>query len=293
MLLQKLLKLILPAFLLIPLLAAECFCKEAGKSITLAVLPCYDDFATFKKFHRLTEYLKNQTGLDTVIVVPKNFESIRSSLQSGEVDLILQDPHTYAKLAGFLDRDLILSVLALDGASRQRGLIIVRKDSGIKEIEELRGKSVMFGPKLSITKWVGARELFQENGINIGRDLKSYSHGGCCDDIAFYVFLKAVDAGVVCGDFFTEHKGNKSELGIEPDRLAVIGKTRPFPTRVFAARRGIDGKILARVTQALLGLDIRKAEHREILIPTGIGGFQVSRDQNYENMGTLMDGDPP
>jgi len=35
----------------------------------------------------------------------------------------------------------------------------------------------MFGPKASITKWVAARLLFEENGINIDKDLKAYSNG--------------------------------------------------------------------------------------------------------------------
>ena len=55
----------------------------------------------------------------------------------------------------------------------------------------------MFGPKLSAARWVAAKALFEENGMNIDKDLKAYSNGKCCEDVAFNVYLKAVDAGVV------------------------------------------------------------------------------------------------
>jgi phosphonate transport system substrate-binding protein len=288
MFVKQLLKAALLIFVLIPFLFSRCHCAEVEKRISMAVLPCYDVFDMFKKFKPLAQYVKKRTGLDVDVMVPKNLESLRASLQNGDVDFILQDPHTYAELAPLLNRDCILSALAQDGSGWQRGLIIVRKDSGIKDVGELGGKRVMFGPKLSIIKWVGARELFEENGINIYRDLKSHSHGGCCEDIAFYVFLKAVDAGVVCDDFFLEHNEKKSELGIDLDQIAVIGRTRRFPTRVFAARRGVDAKVQALVNQALLHLDNRNSEDAKVLGPTGIGGFRVSKDKDYESMRPLI-----
>ncbi len=290
MLSQRLPRLVLLVFLLLP---RQAWCSQAGKGLTLAVLPCYDAFATFKKFNRLAQYLKKQTGLPVDIVISKDLESTRSSLQSGEIDFVLQDPHTYVELAANLRRDFLLSTLARDGTGFQRGLVIVRKDGGVRKLADLHGKRVLFGPKLSITRWAGARELFQQNGIDIDRDLKSYSQDGCCEDVAFNVFLQAVDAGVVCDDYFSEHGGKNSELGIDLDRLAVIGKTRPFPTRVLAARRGIDEKVLAQVSRALLALDIRNPEGEKILAPAGLGGFQRSEDKDFTNIRTLMGKTPP
>lgn len=281
-------KLVLLISVFIPLLLADCHAEPEKRKLTLAILPCYDPVTTFKKFDRLAAYLRDQTGHDMEISVPTDLERVRSALQNGEIDLILQDPHTYVQLAGLLDRDSILLALAWDGGDSQRGLVIARKDSGLKEVRDLQGKSFMFGPKLSISKWIATRELFNENGIDIGRDLKAYSHGGCCEDIAFHVFLKSVDAGAVCDDFFEEHAEDKTELGIDFEQLVIIGRTGPFPTRIFAARRGIGGELAGRVRKALLALNRENPEHAKILGSAKVAGFRLSADQDYDGVRALM-----
>lgn len=49
-----------------------------------------------------------------------------------------------------------------------------------------------------------ARKIFEANGIDIDSDLKSYTDGGCCEDICFNIFLKAADAGLICQHYYKE-----------------------------------------------------------------------------------------
>jgi len=168
-------------------------------------------------------------------------------------------------------------------------VVIVRKDSGINKLKDLMGKTVMFGPKLSAAKWVAAKSLFEENGINIDKDLKGYSNGGCCEDIAFNIYLKAVDAGVVCDHFLEEHSKKQQELGVDAKEVIVVCRTKSVPTRVFAARQGINNDIIAKVNQALLRLDNNKPAHKKILYPAELGGFQKSKDEHYDGIRMLID----
>jgi len=146
----------------------------------------------------------------------------------------------------------------------------------------------MFGPKLSAAKWVAAKSLFEENGINIDKDLKAYSNGGCCEDIAFNVYLKAVDAGVVCDHFLEEHSKKQQELGVEAEEINVICRTKSVPTRVFSARQEINNDIITKVNQALLRLDNNKPAHKKILYRAELGGFLKSKDEDYNGIRMLI-----
>ena len=55
----------------------------------------------------------------------------------------------------------LLQTRALDGTTRQSAVVVVRRDSGVLELAQLRGKTVMFGPRTSSPKWVAARLLFE------------------------------------------------------------------------------------------------------------------------------------
>jgi ABC-type phosphate/phosphonate transport system substrate-binding protein len=256
-------------------------------NIRIAIIPCTDVVMTFKKFHALSTYLQEETGFDIRLVVPSTFSEFERAIKNEEIDFTLQDPHTYLRLADLHNKGALVRVLTPDGGASQHGVVVARRDGNIKKLEDLRGKTVMFGPKLSAARWKAARMLFDKNGINIDRDLRAYSNGGCCEDIAFNVYLRAVDAGVVCAHFLAEHSEKQKELGVDANELTVVSRTEGVPTRVFAARKGINAGIVNRVNKALLRLDKNNPEHRKILYNAEIGGFQKSKDQDYDDIMTI------
>jgi phosphonate transport system substrate-binding protein len=264
------------------------YAESAEKHITIAILPCSDVVMTFKKFHPLITHIKQQTGFDVELVVPKDYSKIESFIKKGELDFVFIDPHTYLRSAKLFNKKALIRTLTREGGTSQYGLIIVRKGSGINKIDDLRGKTVMFGPKLSAVKWLAAKEMLKENGINIDKDLRAYVNGGCCEDIAFNVYLKAVDAGVVCDHFLDEHSEKQKELGIDSEQIIIIGKTKLVPTRIFAARKEVSAEIVNKVNQALLTLDKKNPEHAKILSHAELGGFQKSKDEEYDSLRMLV-----
>jgi phosphonate transport system substrate-binding protein len=258
------------------------------KDIVVAVLPCKDVVMTFKKFHPLVTFLKKVTGMEINLVIRKDSVQLEKDLKNGDIDFVFQDPYTYVRLANLYNKGKLLGTLTRQGTRIQSGVVIVRKDSGIRRLEDLKGKTVMFGPKLSATNWVVAKLLFEKRGLNIDQDLKAYSNGTCCEDTAFNVYLKKVDAGVVCDHFFEEHSEMQRELGIDIKELAIIDKTRLIPTNVFAASQIVSEGVIKTVNQALLSLDKNKNEHGKLLYPAELGGFEKSRDIDYDDMRTLL-----
>lgn len=280
-------RIILCAFFMF-ILVGTGYAERAKQAITIAVLPCSDVERTFKKFHPLAAYLKEQTGYDVEIRILTDFTELEWAIKNDDIDFALQDSHTYVRLEKLFKKEALMRALTREGGTSQSGALIVRKGSGIKNVGDLRGKTVMFGPKLSTTKWIAAKELFQENGIDIDKDLRAFSHGGCCEDIAFNVYLYEVDAGVVCDHFLEEHAEDKNELGVDATQLIVIGKTRSVPTRVLTARKELNSSIIARIHEALLSLDKKNPQHEKILYPAELGGFQKSRDKDYDRIRSLI-----
>ncbi|MGA1869593.1 MAG: phosphate/phosphite/phosphonate ABC transporter substrate-binding protein [bacterium] len=258
------------------------------KHISIGILPCTDVVMSFKKFNPLITYLEQQTGLKIKLIVPKDFAGLERAIINGDINFAFQDPHTYVKLTNLYDKGSLIRSLTLEGASSQSGVVIVRKDSLIRKVEDLKGKTVMFGPRLSTTKWVVAKLLFEESGIDIDKDLKDYSNGGCCEDIAFNVYLKAVDAGVICDHFLKDHSEKQKELGIDAQQIIVIGKTKAVPTRVFAACQEINKDVITKINEALLRLDKKNLTHKKILYSAELGGFQKSKDEDYNSIRMLI-----
>jgi phosphonate transport system substrate-binding protein len=248
--------------------------------LSLAVLPCTDIESTFRKFYPLFEHLKQSTGVAIKLVVPGDLAEFEALLKNGQVDAALQDPHTYARLSRFFDKSTLLLTVAPDGTTTQSAVIVVRRDSGVTQLSQLRGRAVLFGPRTSTSKWVAARMLFQSDGIDADRELKAAS-GGCCEDIAFAVAIRSVDAGVVCEHFMGLHEAKQKDLGVDPAALRVIARTRAFPTRVFAARRDAPRDAVAKLVDALLRLDASVPDQARLLSSAEILAFKRTTEAGY------------
>ena len=270
------------------LLAGVSSAETAAQKIVIAVSPCSDVKLTFEKFHPLVAYLQAETGSEIKLVFPPEAMEFENQIKNKAIDFAFQDPNVYVQFAHWYDQGTLLKAISPKGGVSQSGAIVVRKDSNIRTMKDMIGKSVMFGPRLSASKWVVAKMLFEENGINIDKDLAAYANGGCCEDIVFNVFLKAFDAGVVCDHFLEEHAKKQRELGVNAQELHVIATTRLVPTRVFSARKDLSNEIVAKFDKALLKLDNNNPEHAKILFSAEVGGFQPAKDEDYDDMRVLI-----
>jgi phosphonate transport system substrate-binding protein len=237
----------------------------------------------FKRFGPLVTYLEQETGFDIRLVVQTDPVQAEMALKNGDTDFAFQNARTYVRLAGLYDSGALLRVLTRKGTTTQSGVVIVKKGSGINKVADLRGKIVLFGPRHSTTRWVAAKLLFEESGLNIDKDLMAYSHGQSCECMAFSVQFRGVDAAVVCDHFLEEHCEEYHQLSVDPEQLVVIGRTKLVPTRVFAPHRNIDRNIVNKINQALLRLDKKIPVHDEILRDSELGGFQKVKDEDYND----------
>ena len=276
---------IMPIFLCV--LVFTCHAGEGKEGITIAILPCDSIAITFKKFHPLVTYLQEMTGFDIKMLIPGDLAEFERAVKNKDIAFAFQGANVYVQFANSFNRGALLRALNPDGTNAYAGVVIVRNDSSISKLEELQGKRVMFGAEFSARKWTAARVLFEQSGIDIERDLKAYSNGVSCEDIAFNVYLKTVDAGVVCDHLFKGNFEEYQELGINAKQLRVIAETQLVSTRVFAARKDINSDMVFKLYQALCNLNKRNLEHAKILYEAGIGGFQKSNDKDYDAMRVL------
>ena len=280
---------IITGLLFMALVISTGFADEVQQEVSIAIFPCTDAVSSFNKFNPLITYLKESTQLNVRMKFFQDFDSYERSVKNGDLNFVLQEPHIYLRFVDRYNPDSLLRTLTWEGKSFQSGVVIARKDTDIQTVIDLKDRTVMFGPKVSSARWTAAKFLFKENGIDVDVDLKEYSNGGCCEDIAFTVYLKAVDAGVVCDHFLSEHSNKQRELGFDARQLIVVGMTRPVPTKVFTATRNVAHDIVNRVNQALLSLDVKNKAHHDILNAAELGGFLKTNAQDFADMKTLLD----
>ena len=254
------------------------------KPVRIAILPCADVVKTFISFASLARHIEKETGRRVSIIVPKSSDAFVSLIEQGECEFAYQAAHVYVRLADSYNQDSLLSALTPSGERQHYGVLIVRKDSGIQKISDLKGKSILFGTKTSTVKSIAAQMLLESHGLKVDEDLADYSHDNSCEASALNVYLKVFDAAFMCDySYHSLMKPGEKEYPIPQGSLAVIGKTMKVPTWIFAAMRQTDKSLVTAVKRALLGLTVTRGQDREIMETAEIGGFVTAQDCDYQS----------
>lgn len=197
----------------------------------------------------LAEYLSGEIGARIELVPMRTYEKLEEELGSGELDLGVS-----GSLVGYRAiKDVGAVPLArpeTDGSSTYEGLILVRADSGITALDELKGKG--FG----MIRATSAGELYPRYLLAVRKTTAESFFGSVVflpkhADSVRAVLDRQVDGSAV--------KNHQYEKAVRDDpsvarALRVIAKSEArFPNNVVIASRALNVTRRETVRRALLG----------------------------------------
>src|SRR3989442_7368914 len=117
------------------------------------------------EFEPLMTYLSDALGEKVTLYIAKDYGDLRTQMENGSVDIGSFSPFAYVDAAkGGKIRIIAQSII--EGSATYRGLIVTRKDSGLKTIADLKGKRFAFVDPKSASGYVYPRAMLIEKGIN-------------------------------------------------------------------------------------------------------------------------------
>lgn len=191
-------------------------------------------------------YLERATGYRFELRFTATGDDIVADLGSGKIDFAAVGAVSFIKAQrqhGAVA--LALGVNSL-GKSAYRSFFVVRPDSPITRIEELRGQQLAFGSTTSTQGYLIPRIVLQQHGLGLA-DLGGYhftgSHQNCADAL---VAMRAD----VCGmqDALAERL---AEQGI----VRILYRSEYYPSSGIAASSSVPDEVIVKVRNALFEFD--------------------------------------
>ncbi|WP_456384985.1 phosphate/phosphite/phosphonate ABC transporter substrate-binding protein [Desulfolithobacter sp.] len=243
--------------------------------VRVVILPCMDPVRVYKKFHPLVHYLEKNIQRRVILMVPGDYRSFSRIIEKGGADFAYLPFRVYLDLRPHFSHEPGLSILTPDGRQQHHGLLVTRSDSGIDKVEDLRGKTLLFGAEKSTVKTLAGMLLLREHGIDVEKDLAGYAFGSSCQKNAFNVYLGTYDATFICSDSRDILEGKNPDWPIPPGSLRVVARTRPVPTWIFAALDRVPESLITEVNRVFLSLSLSSEEDRKLLDEIEAAGFVV------------------
>ncbi|MEQ8224145.1 MAG: phosphate/phosphite/phosphonate ABC transporter substrate-binding protein, partial [Candidatus Eremiobacterota bacterium] len=198
-------------------------------------------------------------------------------LKSGEIDFANTGPLIYVKAHDIAKATPLVKPIPVSGKSPfYQSFIIVRKDSGIKTISQLKGKKFAFTDKESASGFLIPVLILTEAGI---KDFKFFSdvlYTGDHDSSVSAVYNGYADGAGVSNYLFA--KGTNERLG----DLLVIKKSDPIPTAPIVVRANMPPDVVKKIKEAFLSIDPDKKENRYFLDIIQVKSYIEATDKEYE-----------
>jgi len=257
------------------------------EALTYAYLPQYSHTVSYQRHNKLVEYLRRTTGLPIRQVYPDTFDEHIHMAAQGKIDISFSNPMVYAMIAEQFGARAFARIVEPNGRAQFRGQIICRRDNkAITSLADCRGKSWIAVDPYSAGGYLFDLGVFLEHGLT-REDFSEIAFapgpGGKQEKVALAVFAGRYDIGSIREGTLDIVKDT-----IDVDQLRILAHTPWYPGWVYAARKGLPDKTIAKIRQALLDLDLAHPRDQEILDRAGFKAIIPSSDADYEPVRALM-----
>jgi phosphonate transport system substrate-binding protein len=247
--------------------------EEAG-TVRFTVIPRYNPLLMVKSYQPIMDYLSEVTPYRFELKLAKTYEEAVALLRTGEVEFASLGDVTFTE--AYLSFQAVPLVRPRNAAGEPwyRSLIVVRRDSDIQALSDLKGRTFAFGNVHSTSGNLTPRLMLFYAGVHLS-DLGSYVNLEKHDSVAKAVLKGQVDAGAVkdvIAQRYQEHG------------LRFLAESDPVPSVPIVCRPETPADLREAVRNALLGIDPSDPGLRGRLAewdPEFRHGFAEARVEDY------------
>jgi phosphonate transport system substrate-binding protein len=259
---------------------------KVGKIIRVGFVPAENAQQVMQNAQPIVELLRKQLGMEVQAFVATDYTGVVEALRVNKLDIAFLTPASYVLAKNEANVKVILK-------SERKGIpyyyaaIITRTDSGIKTLDDLRGKTFAFGDSLSTTGNVVPRQMFKQRGIDPVRDFKQILYSGGHDATVLAVFNRKVDAGATYANSpdsqdtaWMRYLKNSEEV----KRIRAIAFSEPIPADNLVISANLDEAIARKIEETFIQLS-RDPEGKKMLRDLyQIDGFVPASDKDYNSV---------
>ncbi len=228
-----------------------------------------------RRLEPLANYLSETLKIPVSTQLSPNLSKAVEEISAGNVDLAYLTPVAYIR-ARDQGRARIVAKTITYGQPYFRLVIVVRADSGITSLEDLRGKSFAFGDQAALLQ----RAVVVSGGLPL-------------DQLGEYKFLnhyENVVRGVLSGDFHAGIVLDSTAHNWQEKGLRIIHTSPELPPYSIVVSSKVDDELFIKIQKALFALDVNRPDHRMIIktLSEGCDGYTPASDADYNVVRKLI-----
>jgi len=253
-----------------------CGSVPAYAELVMGVFPRRPVAVSHKMFSPLAEHLSQTLGEPVKLVVTKNFKEFWKGVKSKKFDLVHYNQYHYVKS----HKELGYNVIAVNeefGNKEISGSLVIRTDSGISSVKDLKGKNIIFGGgKKAMGSYIGPTAVLKKAGLKPGVDYtEKFAKNPPSSIIA--TFNHAADAGGA-GSVILQIPSIAKKTDIS--KLKILAKSDSYIHLPWAVKSDLPKAKVKKIQSAMVALK-DSAEGKKLLKKAKVTGFHAADDSEF------------
>lgn len=234
------------------------------QGLRVGFAPFENQKEVLRKATPIVKYLSKRLGMPVKPFVAGDYPGVVEAMKGGKLDVAFLSPAALVMAEKVAGVKVILKS-AYRGRLHYYSAIIVRADSPIKALKDLKGRSFAFVDPGSTTGGVYPKLMLLNAGLEPATDFSTVINAGGHDAAILAVANRKVDAAAT---FANDDRGEdvpwKHILKERADEVRALAYSKPIPNGAVATGRHLSGRTTEAIKQAFLDLSATE-EGRTIL----------------------------
>ena len=273
----------MPTKLILFLVCFSCAMQSAyaaDKPLILGIHPYKTPSKLIKAFTPLAEHISKVINKPVEIRISKDYQTHIENIGNKKINIGYLGPASYIKLTQQYGKKPILARLEINGKPTFQGKIIIRKDSPLQTLADLKYKRFAFGDPNSTMSHLVPRSMLMESGIKVATELK-HKFLGSHDNVALGVLTGDYDAGAVKEAVYYKYQKRG---------LRELATTPALSEHLFVTCGKIPPGIHNKIATSLLNLNDSESGRKVLRsIKPGMTAMRSAKDSDYDNLRHILD----
>jgi phosphonate transport system substrate-binding protein len=259
---------------------------KSSKVLRIGFVPSEDAQQVIQNAQPIVEILQKRLGMEVQPFVATDYTGIVEALRANKLDVAFLTPASYVLAKSEANVRVALKS-ERKGSPYYYAAIITRADSGIKTLDDLRGKTFAFGDPLSTSANVFPRKMFHDHGIDPVRDFKHILYSGGHDATVLAVLNGKVDAGATYANSPDNQDTAWTRYLKTPEnikKIRAIAFSDPIPADNLVFNGNLDEKIAKTIEETFLSLSRDPNGKKMFRDLYQIDGFLPATDKDYDSV---------
>jgi phosphonate transport system substrate-binding protein len=221
----------------------------------------------------LVDHLSRKLGREISLVTSKDFDSFWKGVTEERYDIVHYNQYHYIRSARTYR---VIAHQQEFGKDAVAGALFVRKDSGITQVSQLRGRTIIFGGgRDAMLSHIAPRFLLMQSGLKEGDFRSEFAVNPPNALLALY-HRQADAAGG--GDILIDLPVVRNAINAQ--ELTVLATTEPLLFLPWAVKRSMPAKLRESVQSVMVSLE-REDAGKKALNAAKATGMGKAEDRDY------------